>query len=224
MNESFENLSATKERILDAAERLFAERGISGTSLRAVTKSAAVNLAAIHYHFGSKEVLCQSVLARRVGPVNRERMRLLDQIEGAADAPALEAILAAFLEPVLRLKRDLGESGAVWSTLIGRFYSEPAELIQPLVRDQFQEVARRFVTALCRALPSLPPEEVFRRFQFCVGVMIHVVSNLHRIELLPEFGTADPDDADGIERLCDFLAAGMRAPYTRETQTAKKTA
>jgi AcrR family transcriptional regulator len=67
----------TKERILDAAERLFAAHGFAGTSLRAVTKEAGVNLAAVHYHFGTKEDLLRAVLSRIVIPVNRERLEML---------------------------------------------------------------------------------------------------------------------------------------------------
>jgi AcrR family transcriptional regulator len=213
MNGSLSNNgSDTKERILDAAERLFAERGISGTSLRAVTRVAAVNLAAVHYHFGSKEALCQAVLARRIHPLNVERIERLREIEARANGrPSVEAIVEAFIAPVLLLKRDLGERGAVWSTLMGRLYSEPVELVAPLLRAQFEELGRRFLAALCRALPELPPNEVFQRFQLSVGVLAHTLSNLQRIEVLPEYGGAEPDD-QLLARLCRFVNAGLQAP------------
>lgn len=212
MNGSPSNGSETKERILDAAERLFAARGISGTSLRAVTRAAGVNLAAVHYHFGSKEALCQAVLARRIHPLNLERLERLKEIEAQAkDRPSVEAIVEAFIAPVLRLKHELGERGAVWSTLMGRLYSEPVELVAPLLRAQFEELGRRFLAALCRALPELPPNEVFQRFQLSVGVLAHTLSNLQRIEVLPEYAAAERDD-ETLARLCRFVNAGMRAP------------
>ena len=81
-------MSATKEKILDTAERLFAEQGIGATSLRQIIGVAGVNLAAVHYHFGSKEALLEAVFARRIERVNRERLEMLDRVE------ALQALFA----------------------------------------------------------------------------------------------------------------------------------
>ena len=72
---------ATKDRILDAAEALFMEHGFEATSLRSITAAAAVNLAAVNYHFGSKEELFQAVLTRRLDPMNQERLDLLTALE-----------------------------------------------------------------------------------------------------------------------------------------------
>ena len=104
---------ATRRRILDTAERQFALRGFAGTSLRGITREAGVNVAAIHYHYGSKEELLRATMERILAPVNAERLRLLDEAIAAADgAPSVEAILSAFLCPDLLLIRDLGERGA----------------------------------------------------------------------------------------------------------------
>ena len=69
----------TKQRILDVAERLFATRGFHATSLRAITRAAEVNLAAVNYHFGSKDALLEAVMLRRLGPLNEIRQARLDQ-------------------------------------------------------------------------------------------------------------------------------------------------
>src|SRR5437867_413927 len=89
----------TKQRILDSAERLFAQSGFAATSLRSIIADAKVNLAAIHYHYHSKEALFDAVILRRLEPINRERLELLDAYErSAADGKAsLEQILEAFL-------------------------------------------------------------------------------------------------------------------------------
>src|SRR5205807_225879 len=102
---SVEPRTDTKQRILDSAERLFAEHGFEGTSLRAIIADAKVNLAAIHYHYHSKEALLDAVILRRLAPVNRERLELLDACEQAGP-PSLEAVLEAFLAPAFRLGRD----------------------------------------------------------------------------------------------------------------------
>ena len=93
----------TKIRILDAAESLFAEHGFAATSLRAITRHANVNLAAVHYHFGSKEGLVEAVFSRRLGPLNQERLELLDAVE--ARGGELEDVLRALIGPALRLSR-----------------------------------------------------------------------------------------------------------------------
>src|SRR5258707_12134788 len=71
----------TKSRILDVAEQLFMEHGFEATSLRQLTSSAGVNLAAVNYHFGTKEELFQTVLTRRLDPMNQERIELLGRLE-----------------------------------------------------------------------------------------------------------------------------------------------
>src|SRR5438309_7430250 len=117
-------MSETTERILNTAERLFAERGYGATSLRSIIAAAEVNLAAVHYHFRSKEALLDAVLERRIEPLNRERMALLDEYERAAgdEPPSLEAILTALIAPPLRLARDPSFAKVV--KLIGRIYAD----------------------------------------------------------------------------------------------------
>lgn len=201
----------TKERILDAAERLFAAHGFAGTSLRAVTKEAGVNLAAVHYHFGTKEDLLRAVLSRIVIPVNRERLEMLEQVEAAAgsDPPSLEAILEAFIAPDLRLIRDLGERGVIITRFLGRSYTEPAEMVQALSREHYEELGQRFMEAFARALPEVPQAELNLRFEFVVGVLTFVLADAGRTGEHAH----DLSDIDGmVGRLVAFLAAGLRAP------------
>jgi len=201
----------TKERILDAAERLFAAHGFAGTSLRAVTKEAGVNLAAVHYHFGTKEDLLRAVLSRIVVPVNRERLRLLGQVEAAAgsDPPSLEGILEAFIAPDLRLIRDLGERGVIITRFLGRSYTEPAEMVQALSREHYEELGQRFMEAFARALPELGQAELYFRFKLVLGVLTYILADTD-----PTGGYAeDLSDIDGtVRRLVAFLAAGLQAP------------
>jgi len=201
----------TKERILDAAEQLFAAHGFAGTSLRAVTREAGVNLAAIHYHFGTKEDLLRAVLSRIVIPVNRERLNLLEQVEAAAgsDPPSLEGILEAFIAPDLRLIRDLGERGVIITRFLGRSYTEPAEMVQALSREHYEELGQRFMEVFARALPEVPQAELYFRFKLVLGVLTYFLADND-----PTGGYAeDLSDVDGtLRRLVAFLAAGLRAP------------
>src|SRR5208337_3192368 len=115
-------MTETQDKILDTAERLFGGQGYAGTSLRQIIAAAGVNLAAVHYHFGSKEELLDHLIARKVAPVNAERLALLDCYEAQSGAAAVpvEKLLEAFLEPpIARIKKDPD-----FAKLMGRLYGE----------------------------------------------------------------------------------------------------
>ncbi len=207
----------TKTLILDAAEGAFADLGFGAASLRHIIAVAGVNLAAVHYHFGSKEALIEAVFARRLAPLNRERLDLLDRIEteAAGRSLPLEKILEALAGPALRLARDATKGGPVVMRLIGRTIAEPNEHLQRLLAEQFGDVVRRFAAAFQRALPKLPREAVFWRLQFVVGAMGHLICDTQRFKTISG-GLCDPADTEtALEHLITFLAAGMRAPMPR---------
>ena len=204
----------TKNRLLDAAEGLYADHGIDATSLRAITAAADANLAAVHYHFGSKQALTEAVFSRRILPIKKERLRILDGLErdaGDRSVP-VESIVEAFVLPALKVSRDPHRGGKNFIRLMGRIYTEPGGALGDLLVQQFGEILRRFGDALGRALPQLPPNELLWRFHFMVGAMVHTISDpgkLHRLS----GGRCDPDDIDGVSaRLVTFLASGLRAP------------
>src|SRR5437667_364622 len=149
--------SATQGRILDAAEALFMEHGFEATSLRQITTAANVNLAAVHYHFGSKEDLFEAVLTRRLDPMNQERLALLTRFEHewAPKPLSCEKILAAMFIPALKLARDPERGGKNFLRLLGRAYADPAPFIRHFLSDQYAVVIARFKAAFGRALPLL---------------------------------------------------------------------
>ena len=203
----------TKTEILNAAEHLFASHGTNATSLRQVISRAKVNLASIHYHFGSKESLLQAVLSRRLVPLNAQRLALLDEYERKSGKRAvpLPKVLEALVGPALRLSRDSQQGGAVFMRLLGRCVLEPDEKIQTMLNQQFHYVLERFTPALQRALPSLPPVDFFWRIHFLVGSMAHTMADSERLRSISS-GLCDPDDTEGIiRRLVIFLNAGLRA-------------
>ncbi len=200
----------TKERILNAAEKLFAEHGFAGTSLRELTRAAQVNLAAVNYHFGSKDEVLRAVLRRIVKPVNQERLKMLSEVEEVAGGkpPLLEKILEAFIAPDLRLIRDLGERGVIITRFLGRSYTEPSSLVQELIKEHFSELGQRFLTALEKALPEIPKEEIYERLHWLIGIITYILANTGPTAILAELS-----DIDALtERLIAFAAAGMRAP------------
>jgi AcrR family transcriptional regulator len=208
----------TKERLLDAAEGLFAERGFGGTSLRAVTQAAGASVSAANYHFGSKEALLRATLLRRVEPVNRRRFERLDALERAAGGQPLrlEAILEAFLRPLFEERATSPEAPARHRQVAARLYSDPPQLVAALKHELFASVSARFLDALARAIPGKTRGEIALAFQFTVGVMVHVISG--HLEGLPgiqdlgaEGGGGGPSDEVLLAHVIAYVAAGLRA-------------
>jgi AcrR family transcriptional regulator len=207
----------TKSLILDNAERLFADLGFGATSLRQIIANAGVNLAAIHYHFGSREGLIKAVLSRRLEPLNQDRLERLARSEAVGEL-AVDTILEALIGPALRLSRDPQRGGEVFMRLLGRAYTEPNEKIQEMLWEQFREVVERFIHAFELALPRLPREEICWRLHFGIGAMAHTMGHPERLRCISR-GLCDVSDTDRIlRRLVRFLEAGMQLPMKEGKQ------
>jgi AcrR family transcriptional regulator len=202
--------SDTKEKILDTAERLFAEQGFDGTSLRHIIGEAGVNLAAVHYHFHGKEALLDALVLRKLAVVNRDRVAMLDRFEAeAGGAPvALERVLEAFVAPAFAMAAVHPQ----FLKLMGRVYAEG--LMPRLMREHFPSLLERFLVALAGALPGIDRNELAWRMHFMVGAMAHSLRSS------PSLGFGGPPPAGtGAEvtrRLVTFLAGGLRAPASGE--------
>jgi AcrR family transcriptional regulator len=211
--------TSTRDRLLDVAERLFAQRGVDATSLRAITTAAEANLASVNYHFGSKDGLFLEILARRTAPVNAERLRLLSLAEKQADGhPSTGAILHAFLAPALRMYARDREDAKHIISLLGRLHTEPrADELKRLFFNELREVMQRFIPALQQALPQLEAHEVARNFFFTVGSMAHLMSAGDMLSIASD-GLCNADDSEAnLQHLIAFSAAGMSASPTRNT-------
>ena len=201
----------TKERILDAAEGLFADHGFAATSLRQITAVAGVNLAAVNYHFGSKEALLTSVFERRVVPVNQERLRMLDALEAdAAQGKAIdvEDVVRAFVLPAFHAVEGFGQQGAKFMQLVGRMHSETNEQLRVTFLKLFRPVGQRFVPALRQLLPSLSEDEVMWRLHFMIGSLAHILVCTQLEETL--MGKL-AGGSDLVEALVQFNTAGLAA-------------
>lgn len=209
----------TRELILDTAEQLFAERGIDAVSLRTLTTEAGVNLASVHYHFGSKEALVTEVFDRRVDRMNRERLEMLDEVEKRADGGllALEDVLRAFYAPAIRTSQ---QTGSTFMRLCGRMYAEPAEYVQKYFDQKFGPLIARFASAFQRAVPELSAKERGWRLHFAAGAMVFTLLESEKLKQYSN-GLCDPANVDeAIEQMVQFAAAGMRAPALLGGKTA----
>jgi len=211
----------TKTRILDAAEQLFMEHGFEATSLRSLTSAAGVNLAAVNYHFGSKEELFQAVLTRRLDPMNQERIELLERLErGAGERPiGVEKILSAMLVPALRLARDEKRGGKNFLRLLGRAYADPAPFIRHFLSAQYVEMITRYKEAFMRSLPHLSRQELTWRLHFVMGALSYTLAGTDALRLFAQVAASDKDNDELLlQRLAPFLVAGLKAPPLGDTR------
>ena len=204
----------TRERILDAAEALFVEHGFEATSMRLITGRAGVNLAAINYHFGSKEALIQDVFRRRLTWLNEARLSALERFEKEAGGAPLKPhqIVEAFFGVSLRMAADTAHGGHTFMRLLGRTYTEPSAFVRQFLADEYAAVVPRFKQALFRALPDVPPEEILWRFHFMLGAMSYAIAGTDALQLVAEHELDEKDPEALSRRLMPFLLGGLRAP------------
>ncbi|MEO3750751.1 TetR family transcriptional regulator [Streptomyces sp. B6B3] len=202
----------TKTRILDAAEELFGEHGYAATSLRHVTHAAGVNVAAVNYHFGSKEGLLRAVVRRAMASVNADRARLLDDLEAAAAPPAADELIRAFVAAGADIVRRHGDRGPHVARLLGRVICEPGPGIRRIFATEVAPVEGRYLDALTVALPEFPPSEVAFRYRAMIGLLaLYQAGTL--ADLHPgEETTVAHDRREDPEALVAMLTAAFHAP------------
>ena len=215
----------TRTRILDAAEELFMQHGFGGTSMRQLTAKAAVNLAAVNYHFGSKDALIEAVFRRRLDPMNAGRIAELDRLEKACAGPlAPEAIIRAFVGASLRMIEDAKCGGRNFIRLLGRTYTDPHKQIRALIGQLYAPAMERFKSAFERSLPQMPRDELVWRIHFMFGTLAYTLAATDTVQLIAGCKPEDRYDARLLEaRLTAFLAAGLLAPL-HDSADVKKAA
>jgi AcrR family transcriptional regulator len=230
MTKSYEqNLKDTRERILDAAELMFMQHGYDGTSMRLVTSEAGVNLAAANYHFGSKEALMQEVLRRRLGVINRERLRLLDEAEAKAGGKPLKpsVIIDCFFGTLLRVAADQKAGGDTFLRLLGRTITDPSNFIRTFMSAEYADVLERYKEAMFRSLPGVPKAEIVWRFHFMLGATSYAIAGTDALHLVTDWQVDEASatqDENLLPRLMSFLLGGLRAPLPQLENSTEPTA
>jgi AcrR family transcriptional regulator len=195
-----ETVESTRERLLNVAEQRFGEGGYEGTSLRAITVAAEANIAAVNYHFGSKEALLRAAVARAMAPVNTERRRRLDQLEGAGH-PTPEQLIRAFIEPGLDLILQRGERGPTVARFIGRIAFDPSRRIREVYAAEADPVEARYLAALQAALPHTAPDSVAFGYVNLLGLLA-----LHQSRVLSRVPGVVDDYEDPSRLSADLIA------------------
>ena len=197
----------TKDRILGAAEELFAQYGFAGTSLRQVTSRADVNIAAVNYHFGSKENLVNEVFRRRMDEMSEARLNRL-RLAQQEHAGELEPILAAFIEPALALTLD--KHGSAFVRVLARAYAEKNDRLRKFLSDNYGHVLKAFAQAIAALMPELDKEALYWRLDFIAGALTYAMADFGLIKR--PAGVSEKTHCDkAAEHLIRFAAAGLRA-------------
>ena len=207
----------TLDRVLVAAESLFAENGYDGTTMRQITRLANVNLAAVNYHHGAKESLYLEIIRRRLQPINESRLQNLTEAERqAAGAPVpLDLLVDIMARPLFELYADADHGGRHAARLIGRSLAEPLPFMAEFLAAEFQPTMSRFGQALRRHAPTLSPEDFLWRLSFVVGAMLHALATLHRMKELTRGICRDNDPAAARGRFVQFAVEVLGAPAAR---------
>lgn len=207
------NRPDTSTRILDVSERLFVEHGFEATSLRMITQQAEVNLAAVNYHFGSKDKLFEAVFMRRLVPLISACLAELSSLEDAPQPPTTEALVMTFIRPCLALSKDPSRGGALFVRLLSRTLVENHRLLRETLSQQYSEFVSRYARAFSRALPQLGSEELNWRMHLAFGVMFNAFAGN---DVLKVFGKSqvvsarEPDQV--VKHLVPFVVAGLESP------------
>ena len=200
--------SDTKEQILDVAEQVLAEHGYAGTTLRNVVSKAKVNLAAVHYHFGSKEALFQAVVARIAEPMVTQQLALLAEVMDQADgSPSVEAILNAYLAPAFEVVAQNEKHQPMRAQFVGRCRTEP-EPVQSIAGQQFGRGTEKFLDALQRALPEQSRSQLKWKLDLVVASLVRVLGEAGKPGAMLT-GSSSEDIETTLAKLISFVTPGL---------------
>ena len=201
-------LFSTKQRILGAAEELFARHGFAGASLRQVTSAAQVNLAAVNYHFGSKENLVNEVFRRRLDALNTARLGALAEAR-TRPGYSLDDTLDAFVRPALALTGD-DHGGTAFVRVLARAYAEHNERLRKFLHDNYSHVLKEFAADFSKFLPHLDKQELYWRLDIISGALTYAMADFG---IIKRRGVSEAQHRDLAARhLVKFAAAGLMAP------------
>lgn len=210
---------STRQKILDTALVLYAQNGIDGVPVRTLTSQAGVNVAAIHYHFGGAEALAEAVFSELSDRVNRRRVvqlnELLARAVGAKRAPDAAEIIEAFVEPYLGF--DAETEGRLLAQLILKHRISPSDMTERVIKKHFDPMAKQFVSALCKAVPTVPVNIMYWRYMFMVSTVVLSMSDRTKSNRLRRLsgGKADASDSTSMRAaLVDFIVAAIKGSHS----------
>jgi len=218
------NGDATRNKILDAAERLFAEHGYTAVSMRSITAAAGVNVAAIHFHFASKEALFEAIFNRRVQPINAARLVGLHDAQGNGGNEVVELgnVLKAFVAPHLEAAKGFDAGSIVLLQFMARAAAEPDKSIQAVLSKQFDPVWMELTKAVRRAVPDASDEAIGWGLFFTLGALYFINPSRGWLAALTGNKCNAADTEAAMRYLVPFLTAGLRGLADRVPASPSK--
>jgi AcrR family transcriptional regulator len=210
------NSERTKERILNAAERLFSEQGFDGVSVRDIAATAGVQLALISYYFRNKQGLYRAVFRRRIDAVSNERLTRLQEILGRKrPQPTIEEVLDALARPWVEMREK--RSGLHYTRLIAREVADPNENSRGIVKEMLDPIALKFIDAMCKVLPNHRRSEIHWAYHLFIGGLLLILLKEERIERLSG-RLCDMRDSERVVReIVGLFARALRnSPKTKQ--------
>lgn len=202
---------ATRERMLDAAEVLFAKGGYHGTSLRDVAEAADARIALVTYHFGTKDLLFDKVVERRASYMALQRIRALDQARGRAGdgTVPIRDLVEGYVWPFVERSTNGGQGWKNYTLLVARLANAPEWA--KVISDHYDAVARQYLAEFCRSLPAVQEECVYQGFSFMVGAMVGLVAEPGRVENLSGKRFVSSDLQRVYANLVPYVVGGFEA-------------
>lgn len=204
----------TREKMLDAAEALFALHGYHGTSMRDVAEATDSRIALVTYHFGTKDVLFNKVVERRASYMAHQRMLALDSARSKVGGAAVQLrdLVAGYVWPFVERSSNGGAGWKNYSLLVARLANSPDW--SKVISDHYDAVARQYIAEFRRTLPTVSDEDIHHAFSFMVGTMLAIVAEPGRVENL-SLGQYKSTNVERVyERMLPFLIGGFEALAT----------
>jgi len=214
--------AATRERLLDAAEALFADCGYNAVSMREIASHARVNLAAAGYHFGSKENLFVESLTRQMQPLNAKRLAALDALEARPTPPSLAEVLRTFSRVMVEAASSDRETGRRLHRNLSRAFAESDEIAHAIFRHEMLPAAMRFLQAIMRACPALTLPAATHGLAMFAGCLVHTLRWAVSSPFPELCKNISPDPDQLLDSLVAFGEAGFRRLAEPETPHRKK--
>lgn len=210
MNRTIVPSGGPKLRLVEAAEKLFAEKGFDVVSVRDITQAVGGNVAAVNYHFGSRDGLVAVVMSRYITPVNEQRLAGLEAAERkwAGKAVPVEEVVDAFVRPLMTQIRESELSERLFYMLVGRIFGSHSNGMPAEIEERFGVLINRFTEVLGRSLPGISEEELMWRLHFVVGAMLYMLT--HTLQRVSQGAAGTPSMEDTLARFLSFAAAGLR--------------
>lgn len=204
------SIPSTKERILDSTEKLLAEQGFVGLSIRKISHAATANVAAVNYHFGNKSELIKCVLERRLSHLFKVRQTMLNELKKNNPEYSLQAVLRAFIIPALQMANQPKQGGRTFMIVLARAYAEKGDELHQLMTDKYLKTIKNFADAIHHAVPHLTAGTVFWRFHFLIGSLTYAMSDFGASSISKQLSSDDYLHTLAAE-LVDFAVAALRA-------------